>query len=97
MSLYELEREGNVQALINKLRTSDNEEIRARAAELLGSFDEHDDRRDVVNALVEAVTRDDSGRVVAAAVDSLNDLGQDALEDLIAEMAGVTFEEDQAD
>jgi len=97
MSLYELEREGNVQALINKLRTSDNEEIRARAAELLGSFDEHDERRDVVNALVEAVTRDDSGRVVAAAVDSLNDLGQDALEDLIAEMAGVTFEEDQAD
>jgi HEAT repeat protein len=97
MSLYELEREGKVQELINALRTSDNEEIRARAAEMLGNFDEHDERHDVVSALVQAVTEDDAGAVVAAAVDSLNDLGQDALEELIAEMAGVTFEEDQAD
>ncbi|MDG5775533.1 HEAT repeat domain-containing protein [Haloarculaceae archaeon H-GB2-1] len=97
MSLYELERKGEVQDIINLLRTSDNPNIRERAADVLGGFDEHEDYRDVVSALIQAADEDDSKAVVGSAIDSLNDLGQDALEDLIADMAGVEMGEDQAD
>ncbi|QPV62188.1 HEAT repeat domain-containing protein [Halosimplex litoreum] len=89
MSLYQLERDGDVQQLIGVMRRSDKPELRARAAELLGNFDEHDDRADVVNALVSVASDDDSAAVTAAAVDSLDQLGGDAIEQLIAEMAGV--------
>ncbi|MFB6151352.1 MAG: HEAT repeat domain-containing protein [Haloarculaceae archaeon] len=97
MSLYELERNGDVQELIGHLRRSDKPRIRARAAELLGEFPDHDDRADVVNALVGAASADDSDQVTAAAVDALDRLGGDALEELIGEMAGVDFEENGAD
>ena len=96
MSLYQLERDGDAQELIRVLRESDNPEIRQRAAGLLGGFAEHDDRRDIVNALVQAAESDDDGSVTAAAVDSLEELGGDAIERLIASMAGVDFE-DEAD
>jgi HEAT repeat protein len=96
MSLYQLERDGDVQELVRVLRESDNSEIRQRAAGLLGSFADHDDRRDVVNALVQAAESDDDGSVTAAAVDSLEELGGNAIEHLIASMAGVDFE-DEAD
>jgi HEAT repeat protein len=89
MSLYQLERDGDVQQLIGVMRRSDKPELRARAADLLGNFDEHDDRVDVVNALVSVASDDDSAAVTAAAVDSLDQLGGDAIEQLIAEMAGV--------
>ncbi|WP_459194970.1 HEAT repeat domain-containing protein [Halosimplex sp. J119] len=93
MSLYQLERDGDVQELIGVLRRSDNPELRARAAELLGNFPEHDDRVDVVNALSGAAADDGSSEVTAAAVDSLDSLGGDAIETLIADMAGVDFGE----
>ncbi|WP_436906986.1 HEAT repeat domain-containing protein [Halosimplex marinum] len=93
MSLYQLERNGDVQELIGVMRRSDNPELRARAAELLGNFDDHDDRADVVNALVSVASDDDSAAVTAAAVDSLDQLGGDAIERLIAEMAGIDMGE----
>ncbi|WP_436929765.1 HEAT repeat domain-containing protein [Halosimplex halobium] len=93
MSLYQLERNGDVQELIGVMRRSDNPELRARAAELLGNFDDHDDRADVVNALVSVAEADDSAAVTAAAVDSLDQLGGDAIERLIAEMAGIDMGE----
>ncbi|MFB6224020.1 MAG: HEAT repeat domain-containing protein [Haloarcula sp.] len=96
MSLYELEREGDVQEIIRYLRKSDSERIKARAAELLGNFDDHDDRRDVVSALVSAA-QSDSDAITAAAIDSLNDLGDDAITELIGSMAGVDLEDDAAD
>lgn len=96
MSLYQLERDGDVQELIRTLRESDNPKVTARAAELLGNFPDHDDRRDVVNALVGAAQNDDS-RIAAKAVDSLDELGGDAIETLIADMAGVDFGDDGAD
>ena len=96
MSLYQLERDGEVQELIRTLRESDNRKVRARAAELLGNFPDHDDRRDVVNALVGAAQSGDS-RIAAKAVDSLDELGGDAIEQLIADMAGVDFGDDGAD
>lgn len=92
MSLFELQRAGDVQEIIRLLRESDNEEIRARAAEILGEFDDHQDRRDVVSALVRAAQEDDSGVVTAAAVDSLDDLGQGAIETLIEAMVSIDFE-----
>lgn len=92
MSLYQLERDGDVQELIRLLRESDNPEIRGRAADMLGGFDDHDDRRDVVNALVEAAQTDETDGVTAAAIDSLDELGGDAIEQLIADMAGVDLE-----
>lgn len=96
MSLYELERDGKAQELIRLLRESDNERVTARAAELLGNFDDHDDRRDVVSALVQAA-QGDSDAVTAAAIDSLDDLGDDAITELIGSMAGVDLEDDAAD
>jgi HEAT repeat protein len=97
MSLYEYERNGEAQELIRVLRSSDNSEVRKRAAAILGRLEEHDDRRDIVSALVTAVERDESDAVVAAAVDGLNQLGQDALEELITSMADVDLNADAAD
>jgi len=96
MSLYELERSGDVQELIRALREADNQKVRARAAELLGNFPDHDDRRDVVNALVGAAQNGNS-EIAANAVDSLDELGGDAIEQLIADMAGVDLGSDGAD
>ena len=93
MSLYQLERDGDVQELIGVLRRSDNPELRARAAEMLGGFEDHDDRADVVNALVAAATGDDGDAVTAAAVDALDSLGGDAIEQLIADATGTDFED----
>jgi len=97
MSLYEYERNGEAQELIRVLRESDNPRVRKRAATMLGGMDEHDDRQDIVNALVRAVEEDDSGAVVAAAIDGLDKLGQEALEQLITSIANVDLEADAAD
>ncbi len=93
MSLYEYERNGEAQEIIRVLRSSENENIRRRAAELLGRLEEHDDRDDIVRALITAVEEDEDDSVVAAAIDSLNDLGQDALEQLITSMADLDIED----
>jgi len=95
MSLYQLERDGEVQELIRVLRESEKERVRTRAAELLGNFSDHDDRRDVVNALVEAA-QGESDAVTAAAIDSLDELGGAAIERLIGSMAGVDLDESAA-
>ncbi|MFB6308637.1 MAG: HEAT repeat domain-containing protein [Haloarculaceae archaeon] len=94
MSLYQLEREGDIQELIRVLRESDNPKVRTRAAELLGNFDDHDDRDDAINALVSAAQQDDDA--AATAIDSLDELGQDAIEQLIGEMAGVDLDDESA-
>src|SRR6056297_353867 len=96
MSLYELERDGDVQELIRVLRESEKERVQLRATQLLGNFPDHDDRRDVVNALVGAA-ESDSDAVTAAAIDSLDELGGNAIEQLIGSMAGVDLDADAAD
>jgi len=97
MSLYEYERTGNAQKLISLLRNSDNGEVRRRAAEALGRLEEHDDRADIINALVQVADEDESGAVVAAAIDALDEQGQDALEKLMTVMADVELDEGAAD
>jgi len=96
MSLYEYEREGDAQSLIGVLDRSENPEIRRRAAEALGQLEDHDDRRDIVRALVAAAESDEDA-VASAAIDALDQLGQDAIESLIASMADVDFDEGAAD
>jgi HEAT repeat protein len=96
MSLYQLEREGEVEELKSVIRTSDNPEVRARAAGILGDFDaETLEGHDVVTPLVDLAQSADDERVTAAAIDALNQLGTDAMEALIAEMAGLDLGEDQ--
>ncbi len=96
MSLYEYEREGDAAALIDLLADSTNDEVRRRAAEALGELDEHDDRHEIVEALVEAAESDDDA-VASAAIDALDQLGRDAIEALIQRLAGVEFEDGAAD
>lgn len=97
MSLYDLERTGDVHELIRLLEESETTRVRKRAAEILGRMDEHDDREDIVSALVRAADTDDSEEVVAAAIDGLNQLGGDALQALIVEMAGIDLGAGAAD
>jgi len=97
MSLYEYERSGNAQKLIGLLKRSDNAEVRRRAAEALGRLEDHDDRDDIINALVQVASEDGTGAVAAAAIDALDEQGQDALEKLMAKMANVDLDEDAAD
>jgi HEAT repeat protein len=97
MSLFEYERKGQAQKLIGLLRRSDTPEVRRRAAEALGRLEDHDDRDDILNALVQAADEDESDQVVAAAIDALDQQGQDALEKLITTMANVDIDDDAAD
>lgn len=97
MSLYEYERDGNAQELIRVLREAKNPNVRRRAAEILGRLEDHDDRKDIINALVRVAEEDDAERVVAAAIDGLDQQGQDALERLITSMAEVDIGDDAAD
>lgn len=97
MSLYQHERDENAQELIRLLRESENPEVRRRAAEILGRLEDHDETNDIVRGLVRAVKEDDSDAVVAAAIDGLNELGGDALEELIASLANVDLDDDSAD
>ncbi|MFC7132878.1 MULTISPECIES: HEAT repeat domain-containing protein [Salinibaculum] len=96
MSLYEYEREGNAQELIGALRRSENPRVRQRAAEMLGRLEDHDDRDDIVRALVQAADEEE-GQVAAEAIDALDQLGQDALEQLLTRMANVDLDDDAAD
>jgi len=86
MSLFDAERKGDAQELIGAMERSDTEEIRKRAAKALGRLEEHDDRDDIINALVRVASEEESKAVVAAAIDALDQQGQDALETLLTTM-----------
>ncbi len=97
MSLFDAERKGDAQELIGAMERSDTEEIRKRAAKALGRLEEHDDRDDIINALVRVASEEESKAVVAAAIDALDQQGQDALEKLLTTMADVDIDDDAAD
>ena len=90
MSLYQLERDGDVDALLDHLKLSDSATIRKRAAEILG--DVVDDEPQAIDALVRTAKADDDEAVRGAAIDALDAVGGDAIERLIGEMAGVDAE-----
>ncbi len=98
MTLFELERNADFEQLIAYVEESSNANIRARAAEILGGLESKaDDKRypraDVVNALVAVAQDDDSEDVRAAAIDSLDQYGQQALEQFIGEISGQQLED----
>jgi len=97
MSLFQHERDGNAQEIIRALHESSSTEVRKRAAAMLGRMDDHDDRGDMITALVRGAQEDESDAVVAAAIDALDELGQDALERLITSMADLNLDDDAAD
>jgi len=90
MSLYQLEKDGDVDSLLDHLKLSDSPSIRKRAAEILG--DVVGDEPQAVDALVRTAKEDDDEEVRGAAIDALDAIGADAIERLVAEMAGVDSE-----
>jgi len=93
MSLYQLEKDGDVDSLLDHLKLSDSPRIRKRAAEILG--DVVGDEPQAVDALVRAAQEDANEAVRGAAIDAVDAIGGEAIERLVAEMAGV--EADGAD
>ncbi|AZH25318.1 HEAT repeat domain-containing protein [Haloplanus aerogenes] len=87
MSLYQLEKDGDVDSLLDHLKLSDSPSIRKRAAKILG--DVVDDEPQAVDALVRVAQEDDDEEVRGAAIDALDAIGPDAIERLVTEMAGV--------
>jgi len=90
MSLYQLEKEEDVDALLDHLKLSDTASIRKRAAEILG--DVVDDEPQAVDALVRTAQEDDDEAVRGAAIDALDAIGSEAIERLVEELAGVDSE-----
>jgi len=87
MSLYQLEKDGDVDALLDHLKMSDSASIRRRTAKVLGGV--VDDEPQAIDALVKTAQTDDDEAVRGAAIDALDDIGSEAIERLVAEMAGV--------
>jgi HEAT repeat protein len=90
MSLYQLEKDEDIDTLLDHLKLSDTPTIRTRAAEILGEV--VDAEPQAVDALVKAARTDDHEDVRGAAIDALDAIGADAIERLVAEMAGVDTE-----
>lgn len=86
MSLYQHAREGNVDRLRDAL-ASDSIAVRKRAAELLGDLADADDQA-TIDGLLGAATTDEDPGVRGAAVDALDEVGQGALDQLLAELTG---------
>ncbi|WP_323170926.1 HEAT repeat domain-containing protein [Natrialba sp. PRR66] len=104
MTLFELERNADFEQLIRHLEASSNPDIRRRAAEILGSLEASADaeplqgnprspREEVINALVTASQDDENDEVRAAAIDALDQYGQDALEEFIGDLSGQDLED----
>ncbi|RKD95839.1 HEAT repeat domain-containing protein [Halopiger aswanensis] len=98
MTLFELERNVEFEQLIEHLEGSSNSNIRRRSAEILGSLESEAGgnrypRDEVIDALVDASQNDDADEVRAAAIDALDQYGQDALEQFIGEISGQDLDE----
>ncbi|AFZ73114.1 HEAT repeat domain-containing protein [Natronobacterium gregoryi] len=97
MSLFELERNAEFEELVTYLEESSNTDIRRRAAEILGGLasevtKSRFPREDIVNPLIATAQNDDDDEVRAAAIDALDQYGQDALEQFIGEVSGQDVE-----
>ncbi|WP_049922551.1 HEAT repeat domain-containing protein [Halopiger djelfimassiliensis] len=93
MTLFELERNAEFEQLITHLEESSTPNIRKRSAEILGSLESKAGgnqypRDEVIDALVTASQDDENDAVRAAAIDALDQYGQDALERFIGEVSG---------
>ncbi|MEM4780725.1 MAG: HEAT repeat domain-containing protein [Halalkalicoccus sp.] len=83
MSLYQAEKDGDVETLAGYLERGETETVRERAATLLAGFEEEV----ATEALIEAVESDDSAAVRAEAIDSLDAIGVDAILECMSRIA----------
>lgn len=91
-SLYQLERDGDVDSLLEHLARGDDV-VRARSAEILGELDpDGTDRSRVVDGLIGTAAGDTDGHVRAAAIDALARLGGRAVDRLVVALADGTAE-----
>ena len=93
MSIYELERNGDVQALAEMLMTAESASVRYQAAQALGDLDTPEDGstgeyEQMFSALRSAAIEDDDSRVRATAVSGLEGHGIDQLKRLISDLGG---------
>ncbi|MBP1922807.1 HEAT repeat protein [Halorubrum alkaliphilum] len=86
MSLYQHARNGDIERLRDALG-SENVAVRKRAVELLGELADPDDQA-TIDGLLRAASTDDDPKVRGAAVDALDAVGQEALEQLLTELTG---------
>ena len=87
MSLYDLARSGDVDGLEEMLLESDSPAVRKRACELLGEIATTEEM-DAIETLVSVAVTDESGAVKAAAVDGLDEIGAEAVAQLLVEITG---------
>ncbi|RJX42340.1 HEAT repeat domain-containing protein [Halonotius aquaticus] len=92
MSLYDLARSGDVDGLEEMLLESDSPAVRKRACELLGEIATKEDM-DAIETLVSVAVTDESSAVKAAAVDGLDEIGAEAVEQLLVEITGEKIDE----
>jgi len=87
MSLYHLARDGDVEGMRELLLESDSPAVRARAAKLLGQVADSADTESVETLVSSSVT-DDNEEVRAAAVEGLDEIGSEAVEQLLVKITG---------
>lgn len=92
MSLYHLARDGDAEGIRELLLESDSTAVRVRSAKLLGEVADSSDS-DSVEALVSVSVTDDDEQVRAAAVDGLDKLGAEAVEQLLVKITGSKIEQ----
>jgi len=92
MSLYHLARDGDVEGMREMLLESDSPAVRARAAKLLGQTADSSDSESV-ETLVSASVTDDEEDVRAAAVEGLDEIGSEAVEQLLVKITGSKIQE----
>jgi HEAT repeat protein len=91
MSLYQHARDGNVERIRDAL-DSDSVAVRKRAVEFLGELSGADEQA-TIDGLLRAATTDDDPEVRGASVDALDEIGEAALEQLLAELTGTSGSE----
>ncbi len=87
MSLYHLARDGDAEGMRELLLESESPAVRARAAKLLGQTVDSTDSESV-ETLVSASVTDDEEDVRAAAVEGLDEIGSEAVEQLLVKITG---------
>lgn len=99
MSLYQYEKDGDVDALLGALTGSDNPAVRRRSAKILGQLEVGGTgtRSELVDGLVQRANEDDDPRVRAAAIDALDRRGPEAVEAFLEEAVDVPAGDASAD
>src|SRR6056297_3658736 len=92
MSLYHLARDGDAKGIRELLLESDSTAVRVRSGKLLGEVADEGDTESV-ETLVSVSVTDDEDEVRAAAVEGLDKIGSDAVEQLLVKITGSKIQE----